>query len=843
MISHAVVMLLAAAVMLSAEDRPLLIYTAGYPRAFFFRSAEGAAANPKTGYEEWSSNYGRLMGIMGKCLDEEVLGREARNPEFFTRYKTDHPSQAVLLHCNGNARDPRYTTEKFFAGHWIYEEAQAVTADIPAVTEDTVISVENASRFQTNMGLHKNKNDDVAIFEIAADGKTHDWENCEQAVLMSKDHRNNTITVRRGQYGTKPRAFQKGRTRVAAHATEGPWGAKNNLLWFYNYSTHCPRDREGKTAADRCIDDLAERFSPRGMLAALDGLEFDVLFSSTKGDTDGDGIVDNGVVNGNNAYGIGTYRFLSALRRRMGETFIIMADGALGDGGTHSQRGFGIINGIESEGWPDLRDNTIDDWSGGMNRQFFWRDRGRAPAFSYINHKFTVPAGTPGDTKNADVPFSTHRLVFAAACMFDAAITYAFTPEKEKGETIGIWDELKQGQDGHIGWLGKPEGDAVRMALKTTDLLAGQGNPIQPAFAARIQSPGSVTSTPDGIRIHARGTNNVLFTVGGIPASAGDLFLSLTASAETMKGYPPGYARAMWVATGGDEQRLTVPGAVKSGICERGKTEADIDEASGAFCRFIPAFDAGGEKHTAVAVHPPYKRTVGHTFWEREAVVPADGVLVFYTTMGAKSPGKSDGVLFQVQVSENGSPFTKVFEHLQKEHRWVNHRVPLGNFAGKTLRLKFIADCGPADNAVTDHAYWGDAAVCEGNAPVRSGVHEQYMSWLDEKPFTAGFYFRNTDAGNMTISVNVEGSESILLRKVSAHVHADAFYRVFENGIVFANPSAHAYTFDLAAISPGREYRRLSASSKQDTAVNNGKHQKGPVILGALDALFLIRMK
>ncbi|MEK6796832.1 MAG: hypothetical protein AABZ39_18810, partial [Spirochaetota bacterium] len=625
-----ILLLAVGGIVLPRDVNALDIFTNGYPRTFFFRGVEGLAANPRTPYEAWASNASKLMGIMGKCLEEEVIGREARNPEFFTRFKKEHPSQVVLLHYNGNSRDPIYETGSYFPGHWIYQEAVRITCDIPATAEDTVITVENASRFQTNMGLHRNRNDDIALFGIAADGRTHDWDHCEQVVLIAKDHRSNTITVRRGQYGTKPLAFGRGRARAAAHATEGPWGAKNDLLWFYNYTPHCPRDRGGKTASDRLIDDLARWFGPAGKLAAFDGLEFDVLYSTTKGDTDGDGIEDDGIESGINTYGIGTYRYLAALRERMGEAFIIQADGALGDGGTHSQRGFSVINGIESEGWPDLRDNKIENWSGGMNRHCFWQSRARAPVFNYVNHKFTVPAGTPGDTKNADVPFSTHRLVFAASCFFDAAITYAFAPERESGEMIGIWDELKQGRDDRIGWLGRPMGEAVRMALRSPDLLAGTGKPSIASFRARIRTSGMVKTTEHGIRIGAE-SNDVTFSITGIPC-AGELFISLTTSAEPMKGYPSAYARAMWVRLGGTPgAALLRPGPVTSGIGERGKAESAIDEESGAQCRSIPAFEAAGEKHAAYFVHPPYKRAVGYTYWERDANIPADGVLDLYT--------------------------------------------------------------------------------------------------------------------------------------------------------------------------------------------------------------------
>jgi len=98
----------------------LRIFNGKYPHVFFFRQAEGFAAQRSLSYEQWEETFERLMGIEGKVLDEEVLGRSIRNIDFFTRFKQRHPNQLVLLHFNGNARDPRYESGRFFAGHWIY---------------------------------------------------------------------------------------------------------------------------------------------------------------------------------------------------------------------------------------------------------------------------------------------------------------------------------------------------------------------------------------------------------------------------------------------------------------------------------------------------------------------------------------------------------------------------------------------------------------------------------------------------------------------------------------------------------------------------------------------------
>jgi hypothetical protein len=127
--------------------KKLTILQQDYPRVFFFRAAETRASRGKD-FETWDTEFNRLMGIMGKCLDEEVSGRETHNPDFFSRFKQRHPQQVVLLHFNGRARDPRFHAEHYFPGHWVYRQAVRITADVPAEAGETVIHVSDAQHFR-----------------------------------------------------------------------------------------------------------------------------------------------------------------------------------------------------------------------------------------------------------------------------------------------------------------------------------------------------------------------------------------------------------------------------------------------------------------------------------------------------------------------------------------------------------------------------------------------------------------------------------------------------------------------------------------------------------------------
>jgi len=523
-LAHCICMLLLLApTVCQGQLQSLDLFTQGHPRALFFRQAESGSSN----YNTWEDKYSRLGGIIGKTLDEEIPGRSSNIPAF-TRFKREHPEQLVLIHYNGNARDPRDLTPDFFAGHWIYDAGCKVTSNVPAQTGNTVIQVENADLFRTNIGRSNNKNDEICLCELDASGKP-DWHRCEQVVLVSKD--GGSITVKRAQYGSKPRAFEAGRVWAARHRTEGPWGGRSNLMWFYNFSTECPRNSKGQNLIDVLVDDLARRFRPGGALAAYDGLEFDVLHFKRGGamDADGDGKMDDGVIGGVNTYGLGVTQFCQRLRTAIGPDKLLMADGY---GGGH-QRGYGTLNGIESEGFPSGKDPEIKDWSGGLNRLLFWNRNAQTPAFNYINFKYFKGVESPG--------MNIARLVFAAATLTDAAICGKSAPSSE------IWDEWVKGAEDRQYWLGRPCAPPVHLALSRPDLLRGEGKQVTQGFLDRW-SGGDVRFQKEGEALKISGTpgRNMGFSFQ-TPCEGPDLLISFMVRCEPMPEYPVSVGRLLKV--------------------------------------------------------------------------------------------------------------------------------------------------------------------------------------------------------------------------------------------------------------------------------------------------------
>ena len=836
----------------AAELTSLRVMQDQYPQVFFFRAVESMASNPRVPYERWDESCARLMGIEGKVLDEEIPGRLKRNIDFFTRFKRRHPEKLVLLHYNGNSRDPRFETEKFFAGHFIYFNGAKILADVPAEQGETDIKVDNPALFQTEMGRYKWSNDDVGLCMLDKDGKP-DWHRSEQVQLVSVDRAGGTIRVKRGCYGTKPIALAAGRAYAAAHATEGPWGRKSNLLWYYNYSTSCPRDKDGRTCNDIHADDLAARFLPGGRLEAFDGLEFDVLHHEHRSgrlrglDCDADGVVDNGVFDGVNQYGIGVVEFSRQLRQKMGPDRLILADGM----SARNQRAFGILNGIESEGWPTLSDWEIRDWSGGLNRHFFWAQNGAEPVFNYVNHKFTTAGPTPGSRVAPEVPFAVHRLVFASCMFTDSAICYSFAPPKERGEMLGIWDELRKGTENELGWLGKPAGPPVRLARREPDALGGRGSPVTAQLAKQFTGHAVRFSLEDGgltVAGNAAEADSIRFRLAAIPAGGPDLFVSITANARQRKDYPPEIARQMWVGIAPPSGQLTLAELPTAGICLRGKEEETINPDTGANLRWAPKMELGGERRDCYATHPPYRNGVGYSFWQRQVDVPQDGRLELFTGMGPKSPERSDGVWFRVLVADvtnakNEQPlnYRQIFEHSQKAFQWTPHQVSLAEWSGRRVMLKFVADCGPNDNSITDHAHWGEVAVLGPRGRQGWTAPIEHMSWLNAREFTSTFYFKDVRSQSIDLEFSVEGTEPIQIASITAHHHPDIIYREFQHGLVLANPSPRPYTFNLAKLLPGRKFRRLQGTPLQDLQANNGSPVGKEVALGPSEGLFLAK--
>jgi hypothetical protein len=831
----------------------LTILENNYPKFFYFRGSENVSG-PLSDYDRWEREFGRAMGIEGKVLDEEVYVDPTEKIRRFDRFKRAHPDQLALVHFNGSCRDPRYEIGDFSAGHWLYYNGAKILDDVPAETGITRIRVSDASLFGVGIGRGgKRVNEDIGFCRLDENGHP-DWSRAEQVRLLSVNLDDQTIEVQRGAYGTRPLAWTSGNAHAAAHCSDGPWGTRDNkvLMWYYNFATCCPRDDQGRDCADVQSRFLQSLFDNRGPLAALDGIEFDVLWGdpyipgwclyneSKRGpDCNADGQRDDGVIDGVHVYQAGVYQYIQKLRQRLGPDRLILADGTR----FVQQRAFGLLNGIETEAFPNNDDAEIHDWSGAINKLLFWRQHSAEPSLQYTAHKFRLKRKS--DDHPMAVPFSTHRLILAANALTDTATALNSSPGPDAGGLPSIWDELVKGTEHQFGWLGRPLQPVQRLALSTPDLIQGHGSPPSKVLISHMTSPDAVaTSQSDTLVVRAKdpAADHFQFTLHNVPCDGPELFVAMRLRSAPRAGHPHNLGRLVRFGITGRRSLLSADLPTTGIRLRDGIPQSPV--AFGASVEFETELDLDGKPVPGCRVHPPYRdANPGAVYWEDEAIVPEDARLFFRTAVSPESKKRGDGVLLSIEVAPadaTDKDFTTIWSQLRREDQWVPVNVPLTPYAGKRMRFRFVTDCGKADNTTVDHTYWSSVWMLVGDEAPEAQTHPvRFETWTLPESFDAGFYFRKIRSPRVDLTWTVESSEPVMIEKLSVHAASDTMARRFENGLVLANPSYQPRTFDLTAVAPGTRFRRLAGSPNQDLQINSGKEVGSSVMLQPLDGLFL----
>jgi hypothetical protein len=691
-------------------------FAEAYPKALFLHPSFSRLPSDSFTYENWEKRYLPLDGIVGKVLNEEHDYSTRNNLQWFLNYKQAHPEKMVLLHYNGTGRRATdEATTRFFAGHFLYYRGTKLTRGIKSQTQD-VLHVEDTSVFNMRR-YRKGVEDDIAIARVGTDGKPR-WGTAEQVRLRSIDAANKTITVQRGNYGTRARKFSRG-SYLAAHVTTGPYRLEdtpeqNIPLWAYNLSTECPRDGEGRNCGDALADYLGEKLGSGGELSSFDGITLDV-FSWIIGfghplqeiDVNTDGSVDEGIVGGVNTVSKGVLAFLQALRERLGPDKLILSDGHIL---SKSQRGFEILNGAESEGYPDKQDIGLDHLSRGENIFNYWEQNSAPRSFNYMNFRYKQTR--PERWRNTfiepnlseDESYRKLRLALASALFTDSALASGglwLPPEvhwEAGGVKVRVFDELWKGKAQERHWLGQPLGEAVHLATRKADdptqeapdHFEGHGESWPETFIGRfagegVSFSGEVTEQTPILVVSSTGSTGPLsFTLPGIDIADQDLFVSLRLRAEPLDNFP-----------------TSVPRRVD-----------------------VWAVAAGG---------------------------------------------------------------------------------------------------------------------------VASQVNGEF-TWAGSEPFEASLYYKEVGPGTIDLKFEVEGNQPLYLLSMKAHSAADARYREYENGVVFANPSTREYTFDVGLLfedllASGVTLRRIDGSDNQDPLTNDGSALGQQLTLPAKDALFVEKVQ
>ena len=470
---------LAAAQPVAHEFENLSNANARFPQVFFFRHDDGPpsylddSAAPQTR----QAFLNRLDGCISKVFHEERT--ELPTDKLRATYRelrAQHPEKTVLVHFNGEAvavrqfdwiAGDRYHTDNlkdYFPGHWIFQSGARLMKSITA--DDTVLKVDLTRPFTERdyvFGNARKRGEDVAfptdilLVPVAADG-TRRWHRSEYATFISKSK--TEITVKRGRYGSTPRAFEGGKTLVLPFAG-GSWA--DNSMWYLNFSPDCPRDPNGLQAADIYVRNLVAGLKPPGQPPFANGIAFDVLPFNAKSafDTNNDSIPDGGLIDGVNRWRLGVNAMLANLRRQLGDEAIITADSHNPD----SQRAVALLNGMESEGLVTHND-AYRAISTTLNLQAYWLKYGRPPHFSYIVDK------VKNENDLAQRPLVT-KLAHGVATALGVGISMGGAGQYVmKDQSPYLHGESSSGKS---GWLGRPASGLMLLTSGPTftDATAG----------------------------------------------------------------------------------------------------------------------------------------------------------------------------------------------------------------------------------------------------------------------------------------------------------------------------------------------------------------------------------
>ncbi|MGC8668121.1 MAG: hypothetical protein ACP5VE_08415 [Chthonomonadales bacterium] len=148
------------------------------------------------------------------------------------------------------------------------------------------------------------------------------------------------------------------------------------------------------------------------------------------------------------------------------------------------------------------------------------------------------------------------------------------------------------------------------------------------------------------------------------------------------------------------------------GIARRGDPESTDVAGSGATCAVQDDLPVGGQSRKGIFMHPPYQGGVGYTWAELKSVRLPNGPCAFHSFIGLKDGGDpSDGVLFSVELVDAKGSRHVLASRMGYQKKWEELSADLSAYAGREVRLRLIADVGPADNSTADWACWGDPVI------------------------------------------------------------------------------------------------------------------------------------
>ncbi|HUS80613.1 MAG TPA: hypothetical protein VM283_05045, partial [Armatimonadota bacterium] len=155
-----------------------------------------------------------------------------------------------------------------------------------------------------------------------------------------------------------------------------------------------------------------------------------------------------------------------------------------------------------------------------------------------------------------------------------------------------------------------------------------------------------------------------------------------------------------------------LPSHYTTGMALRGQDETtDFGTSKGSVG--LSSRTCGGIAREGFTMHPPYSGGVGYVHVLYDPVtLPAEPPAALRAWVG-KGDGSDlgDGILYKVMVVEEDGTETVAGTQLAAKHEWLTLEGDLSPWAGKTVRIKLIADVGEGDNSSGDWACLADPRV------------------------------------------------------------------------------------------------------------------------------------
>ena len=822
-----------------------------FPKPVFYRYANNFKVTPgqeNAAYEAWWAEYGRAMGVE---LDSRVSVTTDGRRQVIERVKNEHPDFLLIYYSTGHIKHPAPDTDiasgrlsDYSHGHWAYLPRVRILRDIPKEEGETTLRFEPpaparatsaaaddedvaSAKTPSLFSLRKDRGDDICLYALGPDGRP-DWDNAEQVTLVGLDEKAGIIKVRRGCYGTKPRAFH-GQVYAAVHVE-----VVKHHGWRYNFSTHCPRDRNGRSAGDVWAASYAAIFQPGGIAEHFDALQLDTL-SDTIEPSRGLDLNNNGVNDadepsgGVNWFAVGLLQTLEKLRKGLPPHVLLIPDAC--------NPGYQYVNGWEVEGFPGRFDPAWRGYSRICNRLELSRHLCREPRYTHVQHKiFNYAVGIEGahETLGQDkLPFHLSRAVMALATIHEAALTWYSRAPLEADGRVGIYDELRMGQAQRPGWLGKPVDEPIYPGLSAPNLCPG----VTTKSGIVAADQGTVVSVgPDGLTARHEGPAYASRLRLKVVCPSPEMLVRIRLRGDRRAGVPVVMPRAMNVVLTGGEFHdgyliPSDPARLRRGLVLAGGEVRSVSDDRNAGLGFQQDFHV-----LRLGAQDPGLQQM---FWQVSHKAPPDGRLSFWTFAGT---GKYSVQAAEVKPNGAVGEFKTLVPPFAPNGPCAFHRgadLAQAGLGGKQIELRFL--CEARDGRA--QGTWGEvtlASPIEGGELPAGPTQRAIDGSFGEQSVNQTFHFNHVPANSpLTLVFEFEGREEVVIERLSIHPACGAIARQFEHGVILCNPSPCPFTFDLGALFPGKSYQRFLATPNQDKETNNGQPVGAQVRLGEFDALFL----